>query len=507
MSSEFSNEPTHGEAGYENVAPVPTGGTVAQGVSWKMLSVAVGQGSSYLSYFILAVLLPPRDFGVLAIAATIVTFTTLILTSGTGGSLIVAPSLSATWIRRAFFRTTVAGLLATLVVVAVAAPLANAFAGGAGVAAFRVIAVAIGLASVTIVPNALLMRHLQFKATARISMAAALVSSGATIAAALLGAGIWALVIRLVAYQFLITVLTCIAARDLLPRGRLAKEATRRRTGRAAFLMIAVASFVAWSCDNLVVGAFTNTTQLGLYALAFTLAYAPLTQFAWTVGQVLLPTIAAARSPLAVQRQTLKAMRMTALMLLPPVPVAVAVAPGLVPLLLGKKWDAMVVPFQILVLVGVGQALLNTLGESLAGAGTTSVTVRARIDVLWAVGTIGAIVVGVKVGGIRGAAAAHFVTFCALAVAYTWRGGRSIGLSVNRICGSVQDVAACVAVQAAVTAAVTAGLDLGGSGWTVAGVVGAAVGIAAFAAVLRVRFPSLLHEGGGVIAAVRGRSR
>jgi PST family polysaccharide transporter len=471
-----------------------------------MLSVAVGQGSSYLSYFVLAVLLPPRDFGVLAIAATVVNFTTLLLTSGTGGSLIIAPSLSATWVRRALLRTTVAGLIATLLVVAAATPIANAFAGGAGVAAFRVIAIAIGLASVAIVPNALLSRHLRFKTTARISMAAALVTAVATIVAAALGAGIWALVIRLVAYQFLITVFTCIAARDLLPRGPVAKETTRRHTGRVAFLMIAVASFIAWSCDNLVVGAFTNTTQLGIYALAFTLAFAPLTQVAWTVGQVLLPTIAAARSPLAVQRQTLKAVRITALMLLPLVPAAVAVAPGLVPLLLGRKWDAMVVPFQILILVGVGQGLLNTLGESLAGAGTTSVAVRARIDVIWALATIGAIVAGVTIGGIRGAAVAHFVTFCGLAVAYTWRGGRSIGLSVTRICGAVQGVAACVAVQAMVTAAVTAALSLAGSGWIAAGVVGAAVGVAAFAAILRLRFPSLLEEGAGVVAAVRGRS-
>ena len=164
-----------------------------------------------------------------------------------------------------------------------------------------------------------------------------------------------------------------------------------------------------------MVAASTNTTQLGLYALAFSLAFMPLTQVSWTIGTVLMPAIASARDPEVVRRQALKALRLMALVLLPLLPAAIVLAGGLIPALLGDEWSGMVAPFQILVVVGVGQGIINVLGEVFAGAGGESLRRRARIDVVWAVGTLAAIAVGVQLGGIRGAAAVHVLTLCCLA--------------------------------------------------------------------------------------------
>ena len=489
-----------------SAVPAPTMGSVTRGVSWKVLSVVVGQGSWYASLFVLAVLVPPRDFGVVAVGAAGVSFTLMILESGTGGSLIIAPELAPASVRRSLIRTSLGGVAATAVFAALAQPLADVFTGGSDAGVLRVIGLTVGLAAVSIVPNALLSKHLRFKALAQIWIAAAVIASVAAIVAGALGAGVWALAIRILVNQVLVTALTWAAARDLLPRRAAGARSVPRRPGATAFLIIAGAGFLAWTCDNLVVGAFTNPTQLGLYALAFSLAYAPLTQVSWTVGQVLLPAVAAARDEEVVRRATLKAVRMMALMLLPLAPVAIAVAPGLIPAVLGHKWSGMVFPFQILIVVGVGQGVVNTLGEALAGAGVRSVGLRARIDATWALATIGAIVVGVNVGGIRGAAVAHVVTFCGLAVALAWRGGPAIGLSGNALAGAVRNVAICVAVQAAATAAVTGALDYAGSGMLLGGLAGAAAGVLALFAALRLCAPALLSEGRGVVlATVRHR--
>ncbi len=491
----------------EGAAPRPTMGTVARGVSWKVLSVVVGQGSWYASLFVLAVLVAPRDFGVVAIGSAVVSFTLLILESGTGGSLIIAPDLAPASVRRSLVRTSVGGVVATAGFALLAQPIADVFTGGSGAGVLRVIGLTVGLAAVSIVPNALLSKHLRFKVVAQIWIAAAVIASIAAIVAGLLGAGIWALAIRILVNQVLLTTLTCIAARDLLPRRGGERQAIPRRPGATAFLVIAGAGFVAWTCDNLAVGAFTNPTQLGLYALAFSLAYAPLTQVSWTVGQVLLPAVAAARDPEVVRRATLKAVRMMALMLLPLAPAAIALAPGVIPAVLGHKWHGMVFPFQILILVGVGQGVTNTLGEALAGAGVRSVGLRARIDMIWALATIGAIVVGVNVAGIRGAAVAHVVTFTGLAIALAWRGGPGIGLSGGALMGCVRGVALCVAVQALATAAVALALHGSGAGTLVAGLAGAAAGALALLVALRVLTPELLAEGRGVVLATVGRKR
>jgi len=503
VNTEVAGQPAAERDG--DTVAAPTMGAVARGVSWKVLSLVVGQGCWYASLFVLAVLLPPSDFGIVAVGVAVLTFTLLLLESGTGGSLVIASELAPAVVYRALVRISLAGIAGTVIFGALAGPISHVFANGSDVGALRVIGLGIGLSAAAVVPNALLSKHLRFKAAAQIWIAAAVIGSAAAIVAAALGAGVWALVIRLIVNQLIVTVLTFVAARDLLPRPRLARARVARPPGASAFLFISIAGFIAWTCDNLAVGAFTNPTQLGLYALAFSLAFAPLTQLAWGVGQVLFPSIAAAKTPEIVQRQTLKAVRLMALILLPLAPPAIALAPGLVPALLGHRWQPMVVPFQILVLVGVGQGVLNTLGESLAGAGVASARTRSRIDMVWAVSTIGAVIIGVNVWGIRGAALAHVVTFSACASFYVWRGCRRIGLSAGALSAALRGVAGCVAVQGAATAAMALGVHAAGGGWLAAGIAGAACGLLALLATMRLAAPSLLREGFGVLAAARGR--
>ncbi len=60
------------------------------------------------------------------------------------------------------------------------------------------------------------------------------------------------------------------------------------------FFMLAFTDFVALNSDFLVVGHLDGgRPSLGLYSLAFTLAFAPVTQVSWQVGRVLFPAAAA----------------------------------------------------------------------------------------------------------------------------------------------------------------------------------------------------------------------
>jgi O-antigen/teichoic acid export membrane protein len=485
----------------------PSTGVVARAISWKALGVIVGQGCWYASLFVLAILLPPHDFGVVAVGYVVVTVATLLLESGTGGALIISRELDSRSVRNAVVRLTSVGVGLTLLFAALATPIANIFTKGSDPDALRALSPVIALIAVWIVPNALLMKHLSFKRIAIVSVISALTASVAAVIAAALGAGIWALVIRLVLYQLLLAVCAWVAAASLFPRERREGVPPVRRAGAKWFLLIAISGFLAWTGDNLVVGASTNPTQLGLYALAFALAFLPLSQVSWTVGQVLLPAVAAARDPEVIRHQALKALRMMALLLMPLVPAAIVLAPALIPTLLGDKWEGMVVPFQILATVGVLQGILNVLGEVFAGAGGESLRRRARIDVVWAVGTLAAIAIGVQLEGIRGAAGAHVITVCCLAIAYIGWGVRSLGLRPGAVLGELQGIVACVLVQAVATAAVALGIEAAGGDALVGGLAGAAAGALALLWTLRAREPALLSEGRAVMGtAIRRRS-
>jgi O-antigen/teichoic acid export membrane protein len=454
---------------------------------------------------VIAILVPPRHFGVIAVGTVIVSVSTLLISSGTGGSLIIARTLDAGSVRRSVVRTAAVGVAGSLILVAAATPIAHRFAKGSDPAALRGLAPVIALSAVCIVPNALLMKYLEFKRIAVVNVVATLVGSTAAITAAALGAGVWSLVVRLLLYQALLAGLSWVAAARLFPRSRPEDIAPARREGARSFLLIAIAGFIAWDGDTLVVGASTNTTQVGLYAFAFSLAYLPLSQISWTIGSVLLPAVASARDPEVVRRQALKALRLMALLLLPLLPVAVVLARGAVPTLLGHEWSGIVVPFQILVVAGIGQGMVNTLGEVFAGAGGESLRRRGRVDAVWAVGTVAAIAVGVQLDGIRGAAAVHVLTVCCVASVYALWIGHTVGLGGRALAAELRGVGACVLAQALATAGLTLAARAAGAGWLAAGVAGAFAGGVVLALTLRLWAPVLLSEGRDVLRAVMRR--
>ena len=225
------------------------------------------------------------------------------------------------------------------------------------------------------------------------------------------------------------------------------RRVSLRQAGWVGFFMLALTDFVALNSDFLVVGHIDEAESLGLYSLAFTLAFAPLTQVSWQVGRVLFPAAAATVDLATVARRTLVSVRMMGLILLPFVPPAIVLAPVVLPGLLGDEWKAMVAPFQILLVVGVGQAMVGMIGESLSGTG--NIGWRARVNAVWAAGMVGALILLVSEDGIRGAAWAHAALFVPLALAYAHarrsqdRPGRAPGACGGRsarcaVCRSVR---------------------------------------------------------------------
>jgi O-antigen/teichoic acid export membrane protein len=485
--------------------PTQTKGVVARAVAWKGLSVLVGQACWYGSLLVLARLVPPHDFGVIAVGVVIINMASMLLESGSGGPLIIARELDARSVRRTVIRLTTVGISLALLLMALAGPITDQFAKGSNPAALQALAPIVAFISLWIVPNALLKKSLSFRRIAIIHVVAAGTAAIAAVVAALLGARLSALIIRLFVFHLLLTVLTWLAAISAFPTENREVAPAARRPGAIAVLTIQVAMLIAWSGGTLVVAASTDPTQVGLYSIAFSLAFLPLTQVSWTIGTVLFPAVAAARDLETVRQQTLKALRLMTLLLLPLLPVAITLAPSLIPTVLGQKWNGAVVPFQILVVVGVGQGIANVLGEVFSGVGGETLNRRARIDLMWGAGTLAAIAAGVRLAGIQGAAMAYVFTFCGLAAAYVWCGSRALQMPYTRIIGDLSGVGVAVIVQAVVTLAATAAVEALIGHTLTAGLFGAALGGLGLLFTLLFLQPSILEESRAVISSMVGR--
>ena len=470
----------------------PSRREVARAVSWVTVGHVVSQGLWLASLLLLAALLAPRDFGTLASAMVLVNLAGLLVDSGTRGSLVAKPQLTRADLRGAVVVNGAIGLAATAAIALAAGPAVRAFAGGGDVAAVRVLSVGVLLYALGISAFALLQKRLHLKGYAAANIASAVISSLVAVAAALLGAGVWALVARQLLSMGLLSLFAWIAARRVMPPAEADTSAAGgrwlalRQPQWGGFFVLAVSDFVVLNADVFVVGSLTEAEGLGLYSLAFTLAFAPLTQIAWQVGRVLFPAAAATPELHDVGRRTLVSLRLMALLLLPFVPVVIALAP-LLPEVLGSRWAPVVVPFQLLVVAGVGHALLSVIGESLSGTG--NVSLRARVNAVWALAMVGALVLAVSAYGIRGAALAHLVLLVPFAAVYFTVAARRLGLDARGIVGALAPVLAPVGLQAVATlAAVAAGLAVG-LGPAPAGAVGALAGVVVVSAAL-LRLPS-----------------
>jgi O-antigen/teichoic acid export membrane protein len=126
--------------------------------------------------------------------------------------------------------------------------------------------------------------------------------------------------------------------------------------------------------------------------------------------------------------------------------------PTVLPAVLGDQWKPIVVTFQILLVVGVGHAIVNCIGEALSGNG--HIEFRAKAMVLRCAATLLALLILVPVAGIRGAALAQLLVFLPYAVVYCTAGARRAGTSGAVLGRQLRPVGSALLAQLATSGAV-----------------------------------------------------
>jgi O-antigen/teichoic acid export membrane protein len=246
-------------------------------------------------------------------------------------------------------------------------------------------------------------------------------------------------------------------------------------------LLFSATLLIGLNVDYLVIGAVSDVKSVGLYAVAFLIAFAPLLQFSSEVGRVLFAAAAASDLESSGAR-TVHAVRLMSILLLPLLPVGIVLAPPLFPAIFGEQWTSMVAPFQVLLLVGIGQSVVNCIGEALSGVG--EIAFRAKVNVAWCAALFAALIVLVPADGIRGAALAHLVVFVPYAAVYATAGARRTGTSTRNLWGAIRPAVGAVGWQAAATGVVAIGLSAAGAAEGLAAGAGTLVGLAVVVAIL-----------------------
>jgi PST family polysaccharide transporter len=383
------------------------GQTTARGAGVTLAA----QGARFVlqlsSVAVLARLLSPRDYGLLAIGLVVVGIGEIVRDIGLSSAALRAPELSTRQRDGLFWLNAGAGLVLTAVAVAVAGPVAAAFSEPQLEPIVRTLAVTFVLNGLAAQYRAGLSRDLRFAALAGADVAAQLVAFAAALTAAALGAGYWALVAQQIT-QGAITLMTVVALAGWLP-GRPRRGAALRPFLRfgAGITGTQVVYYMGSNLDNLALGLWAGPTALGLYNRGYQLLMTPLNQLRSPATTLAVPVLARlCDDPLRFAEYLKRSQLALGYPLAAGLALVAGAAAPVVDLVLGSRWQEMAPVLTLLAVAGAAQTLAFVGHWVYVARGLSGALLRFHIVAL--VLSAGCIAVGSRFG-VVGVAAGYAV--------------------------------------------------------------------------------------------------
>jgi O-antigen/teichoic acid export membrane protein len=383
------------------------------------------------SLVVLARLLTPEAFGLVAMATSVLGVAELVRDFGLSSAAVQAKTLSDGERTNLFWVNVGIGTACALVAL-VGAPLVARLYGDP-----RVTGVVVALAGLLVVSGittqfrAELSRDLRFGALGVVELSAQAAGVAVAVVSAVLGAGYWSIVAQQ-GTLVLVTCLLCVAFcawRPGLPR----RATSVRRFVRfgSHVLGTQVLGYLTNNVDNVGIGAVWGAGPLGVYSRAYQLLMVPINQINDPMSRVVLPVLSRVQDePATLQRYVEKAQRVGTYGLAPLFAVAAGAAAPLVALLFGPQWTAVVPVFVVLAVGGVfrGVGLVTYWGFLACGRADR----QLRMYLVTRPLMIGLILGGLPWGPV-GVAVGHSAAFLLYwLVSLTWM-GRVTGLDSRRL--------------------------------------------------------------------------
>ena len=342
-------------------------GGIAVGASTLIRSLL-----EFAATLVTARLLTPADFGLVGMVLAVVGFVDMFKDMGLATITVQREHLSREELNGLFWLTAAVGTGLALLTAAAAPLISWGYGQPALTKITLVLSSCLLLSGLSVQHQALLRRELKFERLAVVQSVGTLASVVTVIGGALMGLGVWALVLKQVAGPLASGVAAWLAMRwqpGRPPRNAGLRELLQMGRHVTGFQ---VANYVERNLDNVLIGRFAGAVPLGCYARAYDLLRLPLQQIADPAGTVAMPTLSRLISEPARYRDAyLRMARSVLLFTVPLTPFLVLCADWLIELAFGPQWLLAIPMFQWLGLSLLVKPLSFTLGWLLISQGRT----------------------------------------------------------------------------------------------------------------------------------------
>lgn len=350
----------------------------ARGMAWAYGSYVGGRFLVLVATAILARLLTPEEFGVVALALAFTNFLDMVKDLGIAEALVVVRDKVEEKAETAWVAMQVGGVLLLAFTAGLGQIAADFYDEPKLAAMLPVLGLTFVLRSLGSTHYALAQKRLDFRTRTAAELSDVVVRGVAGIALALAGAGAWSLVLG---YVLGTAAMTATLWRLVPWRPRLKPQRAHLREllgFGGALTGVSLAAAFLGNADRMIIPSALGATALGLYSLAARLPEMLILNLSLVAGQVLFPAFAAV-DPAALRDALLTSLRYTAMVAFPLAAFLAVLAEPLIVAAFGDQWRGGAETMRVFSIAAMASPITFVCGTVLKARGRAALLLRVSI--------------------------------------------------------------------------------------------------------------------------------
>lgn len=308
-------------------------------VCWKLLERGGNQSIQLVVQIVMARMLTPKEFGALAIMLVFINIGNVIVTSGMSTALVQSKEVDDSDFSTVFWMSLGAStvLFAALFV---AAPALSTFYGMPTIVSpLRVLGILFLITAFNSVQVAIVQREMQFRKVFNATIVSVLVSGVIGIAAALTGAGLWALILQQLVYQVTNCFVLGLQVKWAPSFVFESAKAWKLFSYGWKLLVSGLLEQGYQSLSDLIIGKQFSASSLGLVSQGKKYPQAVGSMLDGAIQPVMLSAVSRVQADVSqVKRLVRRALKTSTFLIVPSMTLFAVAAESIVGLLLGEKW-------------------------------------------------------------------------------------------------------------------------------------------------------------------------
>lgn len=347
---------------------------IVAGIGWSFAERILAQLVSLVIFIVLARILMPEDYGVLAIVNVFVAIGDALVAGGFGIALVQNKNATEIDFNSICILSTILAIIIYGILFFVAPFISHFYEMNELTLITRVLGLRLVFSAINSIQQAYVQKYMLFSKNFMISTIGAVLSGGLGIILAIQGAGVWALVVQYSSMVILNTVLLFFVI-DWIPRLECSLRSIKSMWGYGSRVFLATTvDTLKDNVRSLVVGKVFSSADLAFYNQGNRFPQLLVNDIINSVGKVLLPVFSEQQDNREKNKEFMRtSVRLSSFILLPLIFGLIGIADNFILFFLTDRWISCVPYLQVLCLVYMTRSLSTVFKNSLLAIGRSDV--------------------------------------------------------------------------------------------------------------------------------------